>query len=443
MSNFLRAARLYIWTLAALAVLCLGFALRTFSPTVSSLQIFFLFTTLSALAGLFPVILSRGRVEITPNSAVNIATTILFPFSIGVLVPAVATLITELYQRRTWYKAMFNISQVTVTYATLSLLYQLVHDNQSRFISGWADILGLLLVGVAYFLVSTTLVVAVVSLTSGVPFRYIWQTNFQGITWHQISMACAGFLLAFLWMTQPWSIVLIVLPVAILRQALSLTALLETQTYEAIEALVDAIDARDPSTYQHSERVASYSRAIAEAMDLRQDEIERIAISARLHDLGKVGISDAWLYKAGPLSDEERAQFQRHAEIGADIVARFPVLGVERAMVRSHHERWDGRGYPDGLTSEQAPLGARIIGVADAFDAMTSDRPYRKALSFAEARRRLQAGVGTQFDPAVVAAALPVLPGAEAETALVEPNEACLPNKLEPVSLPVTADKAI
>lgn len=401
---------MYIWSLAIIAGACLALAVVRFPLTPSDLGSFLVFSTLSALAGLHPVVMPRRFIEITASVAVNIAAVILFPFSLAVLIPAVGAFVTELQQQRVWYKRMFNISHAVVNYAALSTVLELVSDKSGTIVDGWHDALTLLLVGVIYYLLDTNLVVLVVSLTSQRPFWYIWRTNLRNIMWHQSSMICAGFLLALLWTVQPWSIILIVLPLVILRQSFSLTALLETQTLDAIEALVDTIDARDASTYQHSERVAMYARTIAEAMGLSREEIEQISISARLHDLGKVGISDAWLYKVGPLTEEERAQFQRHPVLGAEIVSRFPVLGVEYGMVRHHHERWDGRGYPDGLSGTEIPLGARIIAVADAFDAMTSDRPYRRALSYTEARRRLQAGARSQFDSDVVAVALKVLP---------------------------------
>ncbi|MDQ4075829.1 MAG: HD-GYP domain-containing protein [Chloroflexota bacterium] len=212
-------------------------------------------------------------------------------------------------------------------------------------------------------------------------------------------------------------ILLLLLLLAMFRHLLSLSALVQAQAREAIEVLVDMVDARDASTRQHSERVATYSCSIASAMGLEQGQIACITVSARLHDLGKVGIGDEWLYKTAPLTAEEWAQLQRHPALGADIVARFPALGVDPTLVRHHHEWWDGQGYPDRLNGEKIPLGARIICVADAFDAMTSDRPYRKALSYAQARRQLREHAGTQFDPTVVDLALPVLPGAAEENA--------------------------
>jgi len=446
MRAFSHPAQFYIWTLAATAAVCLFLTLVLFPATSSSYLSFFVFSLLAILAGLFPVAMPRRFIEITATTAVNIAAVLLFPFSLAILIAAIGAAATELRQHRIWYKRMFNISKHITTYAVLYITFHLFSSGHAVLLSGWREALVLVLVGITYYFLDTSLVILVVSLTGRVPFLYIWQTNLRNIMWHQISMICAGFLLAFLWTLQPWSSVLIVLPLVILRQAFSLTALLETQTHEAIKALVDTIDARDASTYQHSERVAAYARAIAEAMGLTRAEIEGVTISARLHDLGKVGISDAWLHKVGPLTDEERDQFQRHPVLGAEIVARFPVLGVEYGMVRSHHERWDGCGYPDRLSGRDIPVGARIITVADAFDAMTSDRPYRKALSYAEARRRLHAGIGTQFDPRVVAAALSVLPtGVESTPAVPTNNSELLPatkGELISVAIPFSENRA-
>lgn len=412
MSAFPRPARVYIWSLSLLAAILLLTAVYLFEPTSASFGTLLLFGLLSVSAGLFPVVLPRKLVEITVGVAINIAAVILFPFALAILIPTLGAVATELLQRRVWYKSVFNMAQTIVTYSALSLLATLIYPAGIRVEDAPNWIAALLVIGAGYYLLNTTIVVTVIALTSRVSFWYIWRTNLRSITWHQVSMVCTGFLIAMLWQIDPRTIVLILLPVVILRHAMSLGAQLETQTYEAIEALVDAIDSRDTSTYQHSERVATYARSIALQMDLPQQMIEQIAISARLHDLGKVAITDAWLHKQGPLTEEERSAFQKHAPLGADIVARFSVLGAESALVHSHHERWDGGGYPDGLRQAQIPLGARIIAAADAFDAMTSDRPYRRALSAAEARLRLAQCAGSQFDPTVVEAALRVLPTA-------------------------------
>jgi HD-GYP domain-containing protein (c-di-GMP phosphodiesterase class II) len=187
------------------------------------------------------------------------------------------------------------------------------------------------------------------------------------------------------------------------------------QTRQALIALADTIDARDTSTYQHSQRVAEYAGMIARQMRLPYDEVELIITSARLHDLGKIGIDNVMLHKPGPLSNEERREFQRHSSIGEALVGYFPAFGVGRDIVRHHHEHFNGRGYPNGKRGEETPLGARILAVADAYDAMTSDRPYRSAMSKETATARLKAASGTQFDPQVVEAFLAALAREEEE----------------------------
>jgi putative nucleotidyltransferase with HDIG domain len=143
--------------------------------------------------------------------------------------------------------------------------------------------------------------------------------------------------------------------------------------------------------------------AVGIALELGWDDERRtlLRLAATLHDVGKVAISDAILHKPGRLTWRERAEMRRHPVIGEEIVRGIDFLGDARTVVRSHHERWDGGGYPDGLHGKRIPLAARVFAVADAFDALTSDRPYRAAASFEEARTVIRAGAGTQFDPDV------------------------------------------
>lgn len=169
-------------------------------------------------------------------------------------------------------------------------------------------------------------------------------------------------------------------------------------------ALVATLDARDQYTAGHSAAVAIYARDIAERMGLPQEQQELIHLCGLVHDIGKIGLPAGLLEKPGPLTLEERRQMEQHSEIGEKILRNVDDYSEIADVVRSHHERIDGMGYPDGLHSDAIPLLARIIGVADAYDAMTSDRPYREALPSRVARMRLAQAVGTQFDTGVVAA---------------------------------------
>ena len=174
-------------------------------------------------------------------------------------------------------------------------------------------------------------------------------------------------------------------------------------TYVAtLRSLISILEAKDLYTKGHTERVASYSMALANRLDLPADDLRRILFGSLLHDIGKMGLRDEIINKPGPLNEEEWVQMRAHPVVGAQIVEKMEFLTGAIDIVRHHHESWNGKGYPDGLAGENIPLVARIVTVADSFDAMTTDRPYRKALTVEEAMNRLQEGAGIQFDASLV-----------------------------------------
>jgi putative nucleotidyltransferase with HDIG domain len=204
---------------------------------------------------------------------------------------------------------------------------------------------------------------------------------------------------------------------------------------EGVQALAQALEEKDAYTRGHSARVAHYAVAMARELKLDTPVIDTIALGAELHDIGKIGVREAVLYKAGKLTPEEYRHIMEHTVIGARILS--PLLrDAPRALsiVRSHHERLDGSGTPDGLKGDAIPLEARVVTVADSFDAMTSVRPYRPGLTVQAAVRELQEGKGVQFDPALVDAFLHAFPDASA-LPLSTPQ-------LNPVRLPVRAAEA-
>ena len=170
-----------------------------------------------------------------------------------------------------------------------------------------------------------------------------------------------------------------------------------------VRALTNAVEARDAYTGKHAERVAAYGLELTRRIDRALAADPQTEFGFLLHDVGKVAIPDGILHKPEPLGEEEATLMRRHPVIGAEIVADVPFLEHAARIVRTHHERFDGSGYPDGLAGDQIPLAARIFAVADALDAITTDRPYRPAASLPEARASIAAAAGTHFDPAVVA----------------------------------------
>ena len=197
----------------------------------------------------------------------------------------------------------------------------------------------------------------------------------------------------------------------IMSQAAALRgALAETdRTYDAtLAALSSALDVRDTETEGHARRVVRYMELIAAELAVPAADHPTLRRGALLHDIGKIGVPDHILRKPGPLTDLEWETMRTHPDLGARIIANVPFLTEVAEIIRAHHERWDGGGYPAGLAGEGIPLGARIFAVADSFDAMTSDRPYRRGRPLDEALAEIERCAGTQFDPAVVAAFLRV-----------------------------------
>ncbi len=181
-----------------------------------------------------------------------------------------------------------------------------------------------------------------------------------------------------------------------------MTASLRANQLVTIQTLAAAVDARDAYTRGHSDRVADYARRLAESLGLERELVERIHTIGTLHDVGKIAIPDAVLLKPGALDANERRIMESHSVRSEALIRNVPALAKILPGIRHHHERWDGKGYPDGLVREAIPLEARILALADTFDALTSDRPYRKGWSFGRALVEIKRCTGTQFDPALV-----------------------------------------
>jgi putative nucleotidyltransferase with HDIG domain len=171
---------------------------------------------------------------------------------------------------------------------------------------------------------------------------------------------------------------------------------------DTIDTLNAAVEARDPYTAGHSQRVRRVALAVGTALDLSKDRLDMLATAALFHDIGKIGMPDSILTKHEPLTRDEQQLMREHVTRGAEIVAKFPPFRGAIPAIRYHHERWDGRGYPDGLVGDDIPLEAAIIGLAETWDAMTTDRPYATALSLSEAMGGIRAGREKQLSPVVV-----------------------------------------
>ena len=200
-----------------------------------------------------------------------------------------------------------------------------------------------------------------------------------------------------------WATPLFVVPLFTTRLAYARYVETRELFEQTIEALSKAVDARDVYTRNHSSRVSHIAEAVSRSMHLAESEIEKIKWAGLLHDIGKIGIRDNILLKEGPLDKHERILMNQHPTIGAEIVAPASQLSAEAPLIKAHHEWFNGSGYPDGIEALDIPLGARILTVADAYEAMTSSRPYRKTpLTHEQAVDQLEKFIGIQFDPDIV-----------------------------------------
>jgi HD-GYP domain-containing protein (c-di-GMP phosphodiesterase class II) len=323
---------------------------------------------------------------------------------IGGLVGALAYAMDGIIARRQPIKTVVNSAGMGLsTIVSGALYFELAEPGQST-IGNYQNLLAAVLAAAVYTLINTGSLALIVAPVMGVSPVEMWRINTAGLHVELLTVATLGSLIPVLINENPLSIVLLVVPLMLGPQrAFKGIKQAHHETRVAMEGLANALERRDAYTYRHSIRVTEHVRTILGAMpQIPRLTAEAIIAAAQVHDLGKVGSRDGSLKKPGELSAEERQEIEQHAAIGADIVGRLEAYKQSVDTIRHHHERWDGSGYPDGLEGERIPLGARIISVADAFDAMTSDRVYRAALPVDMAFAELAKGRGTQFDPQIV-----------------------------------------
>jgi putative nucleotidyltransferase with HDIG domain len=312
---------------------------------------------------------------------------------------------------------LFNGAQNTLSAAAACSIRDLVQGPGPLGLHNPSTVWVIPLMAVAMYSLNSGLVAIAVGLHAGRnPLQLLISTR-QVAALQYAGLFLVGLIAAAGTATYPWMPLVMVLPAAIIYISLKRSLQLAEQTISAVERMADVVDRRDPYTYQHSIRVADYAVQFGRRLGLNQDQLRVLRLAARVHDLGKVGVPDAVLLKPGRLTPEERTEMERHPQLGYEILSEFSEYGRVRELVLAHHEHYDGLGYPQRVAGRRLPLMDQIIPVADSFDAMTTARPYREAMSVAEAATILERGAGTQWNPAVVAAALAALQLAPAPAA--------------------------
>ncbi len=313
----------------------------------------------------------------------------------------------------TWYKDLFNRLQTGITVAAASLVYWSIVQNIPISISGVDVSQGFAVIAASAisFVVNVSLVSIVVYLSTGLPIKDIWFHNFGWVLASYLIMSPVVLLLARMYTASPpllgswggWSVILFLIPLYYARFHWDEVVKLREAFNKTVDLLSNTIDAKDPHTYLHSSRVEAIASSLARAYGLDAAQVDTIEKGSRIHDIGKIGIPDAVLFKPGLLTEDEYATIKKHPEYGVRLLAPAQdYLSETFDIIKYHHERWDGRGYPEGLAGQEIPLWARIVSIADAYEAMTAGRPYQKAKTPEEALLEIEDLSGIQFDPKLV-----------------------------------------
>ncbi|WP_069650812.1 HD-GYP domain-containing protein [Caloranaerobacter ferrireducens] len=298
-----------------------------------------------------------------------------------------------------FYKTMFNVSQSIINIGISGIVYTTLGGvfGKSSFVLAFLPIIAALSI---YVLLNTMIMSILISLLSNERFIDVWKKNIRGIIPNLIAVGTLGVIIALAYISYgAFAVVLFFGPLLLARYSFKLYMDMKHVYMETIQALTNAMEAKDAYTKGHADRVGKYAVKLARALNLSDKKIENIKNAAILHDIGKIGIDDQILKKPGKLTDEEYQKIKEHPSIGAEILKGVNFLKEVSNIVRHHHERYDGKGYPDGLKEDEIPVEAAILAIADVYDAMTSDRPYRKALSKDVALSEIEKNAGTQFDP--------------------------------------------
>ncbi|MBI4278350.1 MAG: HD-GYP domain-containing protein [Armatimonadetes bacterium] len=401
--NILRLARRYYNSvLVAVAVIFAAVIVRTTS--LGQVPELIKLLPLAALAEWLYVRLEpTGAFTLTPMIA--FFALLLYEFPAVLVVPLAAIVIVHVAIRRfPWQEALQAAAVEGICLLALWGVFRLAGGWSGAGID-MAQALPFAAAALVYSLVKLVLGAAVLHVSRGVAFAAMWRSLLRQNVVHYAVMGTIALGLALLYRE-----------VGYFGLAMATVALVETYyprkllgdqkgvLFTGLRMIAAAVDAKDAYTYRHSQNVATYAVRLARAVGLTEDDVERIRIAALLHDIGKIGISGRIIRKPDRLTREEIALIQSHSSISADIMASIQVLKESADLVRHSHEHYDGSGYPDGMVGEAIPIGSRIILVADAFDALTTDRPYRRARPKEVTHQILLAGAGKQFDPRVVQA---------------------------------------
>ncbi len=413
----LRAAAL-VTLLVFVALASLGWGLAHLPhPTPDNLVLFFVFAILAVFAEVYATWIPAYKWEISSSIAIYLAG--LFILGPDLVLPLVffSSVVSELLlrwgtRRADWSSAIvpiaFNVAQATVGVATAGVLLRVFQRGtlEMRQPEDFAIAIGAFLI---LFLLNISLVVGIISATQRRSFWHLLLENLRAFVIQYAVLCVSAILLAVLRSISVWHVFLALFPLTLVHISFRSYLKLQTQARSTFERISELLDTRDHYTAVHSSEVAALAMEIGREMGMPQGDLEQIDIAARVHDIGKVAIPDSILLKPGPLNDAEWKVMKTHPVVSAQLIEGLEIYSSVANAVRHEHERWDGSGYPDGLKGEEIPLISRVIAAADIYNALSTDRPYRKAFTREETMRMIRDMRGTDIDPSVADALLRVI----------------------------------
>lgn len=395
-----RKLQLYIGLTAVIGLIVLALNIGFFDSLNIADGVFAFSVLVSSLVALQML---RGNGSVSVTIPVLLATGIALGPAAGAWIGFMCTWTwRELTGKVKWPSIVFNRAQFGLVGWGSSELFRQMGGSPNHLSLAQAS-LPLLVASVFAFGLNTLAVAAFVLFREE---RSLWEILRVYFKWALPSfwlMLPIGYVMAEIYhLSGPWPELVFLLPLAATRWWMVFIKRVRDMYNQSIRALLIGLDAKDPYTFGHSMRVGHYAAVLARFMKLPEDVVEQIRYAGMLHDIGKMATPDNILNKRGALDPWEREIIQRHPLLGSAMLSHVQLVGCARDWVLHHHERWDGTGYPDNLRAEEIPLETRIVSIVDAYDAMTSDRPYRRAMNHEEAVQEIGAEAGTQFDPIVV-----------------------------------------
>ncbi len=339
--------------------------------------------------------------SVSVNFGISLASLILFGPSTAIIVTIISIFnIREFVKRVPHIKHLFNAGQYLVSIGAASFFFEIVYNHNAENFFNPRNIGLIIAAAYIFFIFNTMLTAGAISISERINLANVWIFNFGWLIPFQLFLAAMALAISFLYQLYgPFTLLFTSLPLIIAQYTYLLRVKERRALLNSILQIVKIMEAKDPYTAGHSVRVAEYSEKISRKLKLNEYDVELLINLANLHDLGKIQVDLSILNKPQKFSRADWEEVKKHPAVGYEIVKEITFLKSEASAILYHHERQDGKGYPCGKKGNELPLFARILVVADSFDAMTTDRPYRPALSRAEAIKELEVNAGTQFDP--------------------------------------------